>query len=159
MLNLIATTPMTLYTVVRDIAVPKRFPEINRTRLHMSSDRILTILALLAAIIAVVPAAAMAPWALILVALGLISGFMNPEEDLLMRVGYFIVAAALPTVANSLDAIPVAGTYLNSILDNFAVAIAGIVIAQFIMAVKDRVMPADDSSSSAGAGGGGFSSE
>ena len=52
-----------------------------------------------------------------------------------------------------------AGTYLNSILDNFAVAIAGIVIAQFIMAVKDRVMPADDSSSSAGAGGGGFSSE
>ena len=72
----------------------------------MSSDRILTILALLAAIIAVVPAAAMAPWALILVALGLISGFMNPEEDLLMRVGYFIVAAALPTVANSLDAIP-----------------------------------------------------
>tara|TARA_B100000470_G_C19722326_1_gene360605 strand:+ start:478 stop:855 length:378 start_codon:yes stop_codon:yes gene_type:complete len=125
----------------------------------MSSDRILTILALLAAIIAVVPAAAMAPWALILVALGLISGFMNPEEDLLMRVGYFIVAAALPTVANSLDAIPVAGTYLNSILDNFAVAIAGIVIAQFIMAVKDRVMPADDSSSSAGAGGGGFSSE
>ena len=125
----------------------------------MSSDRILTILALLAAIIAVVPAAAMAPWALILVALGLISGFMNPEEDLLMRVGYFIVAAALPTVANSLDAIPVAGTYLNSILDNFAVAIAGIVIAQFIVAVKDRVMPADDSSSSAGAGGGGFSSE
>ena len=125
----------------------------------MSSDRILTILALLAAIIAVVPAAAMAPWALILVALGLISGFMNPEEDLLMRVGYFIVAAALPTVANSLDAIPVVGTYLNSILDNFAVAIAGIVIAQFIMAVKDRVMPADDASSSAGAGGGGFSSE
>ena len=125
----------------------------------MSSDRILTILALLAAIIAVVPAAAMAPWALILVALGLISGFMNPEEDLLMRVGYFIVAAALPTVANSLDAIPVAGTYLNSILDNFAVAIAGIGIAQFIMAVKDRVMPADDSSSSAGAGGGGYSSE
>ena len=125
----------------------------------MSSDRILMILMTAVAILAVipgVPAVAYAPLAL--VGLGLISGFMNPEDDLLTRLVLIVVAVALPTIANSLDAIPVVGVIVNSILDNVAVAIAGIVVANVLLQIYARLMPADDSGSSAG-GGGGYSSE
>ena len=81
----------------------------------MSSDRILMILMTAVAILAVVPAVPGGEYAaLILVGLGLISGFMNPEDDLLTRLAYIVVAVALPTVANSLDAIPVVGGFVNS---------------------------------------------
>jgi len=125
----------------------------------MSSDRILMILMTAVAILAVVPAVPGGEYAaLILVGLGLISGFMNPEDDLLTRLAMIVVAVALPTVANSLDAIPVVGGFVNSILDNVAVAIAGIVVANVLLQIYARLMPADDSGSSAG-GGGGYSSE
>ena len=125
----------------------------------MSSDRILMILMTAVAILAVVPAVPGGEYAaLILVGLGLISGFMNPEDDLLTRLVLIVVAVALPTVANSLDAIPVVGGFVNSILDNVAVAIAGIVVANVLLQIYARLMPADDSGSSAG-GGGGYSSE
>ena len=125
----------------------------------MSSDRILMILMTAVAILAVVPAVPGGEYAaLILVGLGLISGFMNPEDDLLTRLAMIVVAVALPTVANSLDAIPVVGGFVNSILDNVAVAIAGIVVANMLLQIYARLMPADDSGSSAG-GGGGYSSE
>ena len=127
----------------------------------MSSDRILMILMTVVAVLAVipgVPAGAYAPLAL--VGLGLISGFMNPEDDLLTRLALIVVAVALPTVANSLDAIPVVGGFVNSILDNVAVAIAGIVVANVLLQIYGRLMPADDSSASSSAGdGGGYSSE
>jgi hypothetical protein len=111
------------------------------------------------AILAVVPAVPGGEYAaLILVGLGLISGFMNPEDDLLTRLALIVVAVALPTVANSLDAIPMVGGFVNSILDNVAVAIAGIVVANFLLQIYARLMPADDSGSSAGDGGG-YSSE
>ena len=125
----------------------------------MSSDRILMILMTAVAILAVipgVPAVAFAPLAL--VGLGLISGFMNPEDDLLTRLAMIVVAVALPTVANSLDAIPVVGGFVNSILDNVAVGIAGVVVANMLLQIYARLMPADDSGSSAGEGGG-YSSE
>ena len=127
----------------------------------MSSDRILMILMTAVAILAVVPAVPGGEYAaLILVGLGLISGFMNPEDDLLTRLAMIVVAVALPTVANSLDAIPVVGGFVNSILDNVAVAIAGIVVANVLLQIYGRLMPADDSSASSSAGdGGGFSSE
>ncbi len=127
----------------------------------MSSDRILMILMTAVAILAVVPAVPGGEYAaLILVGLGLISGFMNPEDDLLTRLAMIVVAVALPTVANSLDAIPVVGGFVNSILDNVAVAIAGIVVANVLLQIYGRLMPADDSSASSSAGdGGGYSSE
>ncbi len=125
----------------------------------MSSDRILMILMTAVAILAVVPAVPGGEYAaLILVGLGLISGFMNPEDDLLTRLVLIVVAVALPTIANSLDAIPVVGGFVNSILDNVAVGIAGIVVANVLLQIYARLMPADDSGSSAG-GGGGYSSE
>ena len=125
----------------------------------MSSDRILMILMTAVAILAVipgVPAVAFAPLAL--VGLGLLSRFMNPEDDLLTRLAYIVVAVALPTVADSLDAIPMVGGFVNSILDNVAVGIAGGVVANMLLQIYARLMPADDSGSSAG-GGGGYSSE
>jgi|TARA_B100001146_G_scaffold203487_1_gene196115 hypothetical protein len=79
---------------------------------------------------------------LILVALGLIGGFMNPLEDVGTRVAYYVLAAALPTIANSLDAIPVLGGYANSILDNVAITIAGIALANFLLALYNNTMAA-----------------
>ena len=80
--------------------------------------------------------------ALILLALGLIGGFMNPLEDVGTRVAYYVLAFTLPTIANSLDAIPVLGGYANSILDNVAITIAGIALANFLLALYNNTMAA-----------------
>ena len=108
----------------------------------MSADRILTAVGLLAAVVAVfVP---LEWWGLILLAVGLVSGFMSPSEDMLTRIGYTVAAVALPTLANSLDAIPVAGVHLNGIIDNFAIVIGGIVIANFVLVLFARLMDSGD---------------
>ena len=78
--------------------------------------------------------------ALMLVVLGLVSGFMNPTADMAGSMASAIAAVAMPTVANQLDAIPAIGAPLNSIIDNIAVMIAGMVVANFLLAVKDSVM-------------------
>ena len=124
----------------------------------MSSDRILMILMTLAAILAAIPQVPFGYWPLVLVVIGLVAGFMSPEDDLLTRIGMIVVAVALPTVADSLDAIMVVCPFVNSVLDSIAVGIAGMVIANVLLQIKERLMPADDSGSSAG-GGGGYSSE
>ena len=82
--------------------------------------------------------------ALILLALGLIGGFMNPLEDAATRVAYYVLAAALPTIANTLDVIPAVGGYLNAILDNIAITLAGIAIANFVLALSNNLMAAGD---------------
>ena len=106
----------------------------------MNADKILTIVSLLVAILAVF--VALDYWALILVLLGLLSGFMNSESDPVQRMVLLVAAIGLPVAANQLDAIPVIGGYVNSIIDNIAIAISGMVIANFIMAMVDRVKPA-----------------
>ncbi len=78
---------------------------------------------------------------LALVVLGLVYGFMNPSADILERTAFLLIAFAAPTVANQLDYIPVAGTYLNSMISHLAVAVAGMWIANFILAVYARVKP------------------
>ena len=47
-------------------------------------------------------------------------------------------------IANQQDGIPVVGGHVNSIIDNIAIAISGMVIANFIMAIADLVKPAID---------------
>ena len=79
---------------------------------------------------------------LILVVLRLIAGFMNPIEDVATRVAYYVLALALPTIANSLDAIPAIGMYLNGILDNVAITSAGIARANFLLALYNNAMAA-----------------
>ena len=107
----------------------------------MSTDRILTAIGVLLAIVAAF--VALEWWALILVLLGLLSGFLSPLTDMAARTGYTVAALALPTIADALDAIPMAGSYLNAIIDNLAVVIAGIVIANFLLVIVSRLMESD----------------
>ena len=80
--------------------------------------------------------------ALALVGLGLVTGFMSPSSDMGERTGMLLIAVALPAVANQLDAIPAVGMYLNSILDNVAVGVAGMYLANFTIALVGRIKPA-----------------
>ena len=94
------------------------------------------------AVIATFAPDSFAYFALVLVVLGLISGFMNPIGDVATRVAYYVLAAALPTIADRLDVIPAIGGYLNGILDNFAVVIAGVAIANVCVVVYNSLMAA-----------------
>ena len=97
-----------------------------------------------AAVIATFAPDSFAYFALVLVALGLVSGFMNPIADVATRVAYYVLAFALPTIADSLDAIPAIGSYVNGILDNLAVVIAGVAVAQVLLLVVNQLKAAGD---------------
>ncbi|MBT5684118.1 MAG: hypothetical protein HOI74_18300 [Gammaproteobacteria bacterium] len=109
----------------------------------MNSNQILLILSIVAALGASVVPDVMPYWPLALIVLGLVNGFMNPMADAATRVAYTVAAIAIPTLADGLDAIPVAGAYLNSIIDNLMVAVAGAVIANFILVVINQVKGSD----------------
>jgi hypothetical protein len=113
----------------------------------MSMNRILAILGLLGAVVAVF--VALQWWALILVALGLLSGFMGPLSDMASRTAYTVAAVAMPMIADTLDAIPVVGGYLNGIIDNIAVFLAGIVIANFLLVIASQILGSESDSASA----------
>lgn len=104
----------------------------------------ITILGILVAILAVFVEQVGAHAGLALVVLGLISGIMNPVADMAGRMAYTVAAVAMPTVANSMDAIPAVGAPLNAIIDNIAVMLAGMVVANFLLAVKDSAMGSND---------------
>lgn len=110
----------------------------------MNANQMITILGILVAILAVFVEQVGAHAGLVLVILGLISGFMNPIADAAGRMAYTVAAVAMPTVANSMDAIPAVGAPLNAIIDNIAVMLAGMVVANFLLAVKDSAMGSND---------------
>ena len=83
-------------------------------------------------------------YGLVLVLIGLVGGFMAPIEDVATRVAYYVLAVALPGIADNLDVIPAVGTYLNGFLDNLAVVIAGTAIANFCVAVFKGLTAAGD---------------
>ena len=89
----------------------------------------------LVAVIAAVAPDVFAYFPLVLVLLGLVAGFMRPIEDVPTRVLYYVLAAALPGIAANLDAVPGIGAYANSFLDQLAVVVAGVAIANFIVAM------------------------
>ena len=107
------------------------------------NERVLTIVSVAAAVLAVF--VALEWWALILLALGLLAGFMNPEGDPVQRMVILVAALGLPHVADSLDVIPQIGGHINSIIDNVAAVLAGTAVANFLMALKDRLMPPSSS--------------
>jgi hypothetical protein len=99
--------------------------------------------------VVVAVAAAFAPdvfgyYALVLVVLGLAMGFTNPIEDVATRVAMYVLAVYLPTIADNLDVIPVAGEYVNGILSQFAVVIAGVAIMQVCLVLYKGLMAAGD---------------
>jgi hypothetical protein len=110
----------------------------------MNANQMITILGILVAILAVFVEQVGAHAGLVLVVLGLISGFMSPVADMVGRMAYTVAAVAMPTVANSMDAIPAVGAPLNAIIDNIAVMLAGMVVANFLLAVKDSAMGSND---------------
>ena len=59
-------------------------------------------------------------------------------------MAFTVAAVAMPVVANSLDVIPGVGVHLNAIIDNIAIMLAGIVIANFLLAVKDSILPSSN---------------
>ena len=81
-------------------------------------------------------------FALVLVALGLVSGFMNPIADVGTRVAYYVLAVALPGIAEHLNAIPVAGEIVGGILTNFAGVIAGAAAAQVLLQLMKQLKEA-----------------
>ena len=82
-------------------------------------------------------------WPLALIALGLVGGFMNPMADAATRMAYTVAAVAIPTIANGLDAIPVVGMPLNTMIDNVMVSVGGMVIANFILVLVNQVKGSD----------------
>ena len=83
-------------------------------------------------------------YALVLVVLGLVMGFTNPIEDVATRVAMYVLAVLLPTIADNLDVFGVAGEYLNGILSQFAVVIAGVAIMQVCLVLYKGLMAAGD---------------
>ena len=85
-------------------------------------------------------------YALVLLVLGLAMGFTNPIEDVATRVAMYVLAVLLPRIADNLDVFGVAGEYLNGILSQFAVVIAGVAIVNFGRVLKDGLMAAGNES-------------
>jgi hypothetical protein len=109
----------------------------------MSSNQILLILSIVVALAATVVPDVIPYWPLALIALGLVNGFMNPLADAATRMAYTVAAIAIPTLANGLEAIPVAGAFLNTMIDNIMVSVAGLVIANFILVLINQVKGSD----------------
>ena len=107
----------------------------------MSFNQIMPALGILVAIIsAFVP---LEWWPLILVLIGLVHGFGGQEKDPVIVVSVVLAAFAFPTIADNLNAIPMIGAYLNTIIDQFAIAIGGYAIALLALDLKNRIMPAE----------------
>ena len=109
----------------------------------MNSNQILVCLSIVVALAATIVPDVMPYWPLALIALGLVSGVMNPLADATMRMAYTVAAIAIPTIADGLDAIPAVGIHLNAMIDNFMVAVGGMVIANFILVIIDQVKGSD----------------
>ena len=109
----------------------------------MNSNQIITSLSIVAALAATIVPDVMPYWPLALIALGLVGGFMNPMADAATRMAYTVSAVAIPTIANGLDAIPVVGMPLNTMIDNVMVSVGGMVIANFILVLVNQVKGSD----------------
>ena len=101
----------------------------------MSAVKILRILALVVAVVAAfigIPFVAVA-----LVVLGFVAGIMGVEEE--RRMTFLVMAVALATMTGALGAIPMAGQYLTSILENVSVAVSAGAVAVILTMIYERV--------------------
>ena len=94
-------------------------------------------------------------YALVLMLLGLVSGFMYPIEDVTTRIAYYVLAVLLPGIADAggeravpndgaLMDIPFLGEILHGFLTNIAIVIAGVAIASVLLAVINGLTAAGD---------------
>jgi hypothetical protein len=82
------------------------------------------------------------PLGAVALVVGLIWGVMSPSDDVATRTAFYVLAFALPTIADSLLVIPVVGVHADGFLDSFAVVIAGVAVANVFMQLKDKLMAA-----------------
>ena len=110
--------------------------------------------------VVVVLAAVLAPdmfgyYALTLMVLGLVSGFMYPVADVTTRIAMYVLAVFLPIIADAggergtpddgaLLQIPVVGEYLVGFLVNITAAIAGVAIACVLLSLYNGLTAAGD---------------
>ena len=107
----------------------------------MSFNRIFPALAILVAIISAF--VALAWWPLILLVMGLVFGFVVQQKDQTQVLTVIVLAVALPTIADSLNAIPMIGAHLDTIFTHLAILIGGHAIANLVLGLKDMIMPAE----------------
>ena len=107
----------------------------------MSFNRIFPALAILVAIISAF--VALEWWPLILLIMGLVFGFVVQEKDQIQVLTIIVLAVALPTIADSLNAIPMIGAHLDTIFTHLAILICGNAIANLVLGLKDMIMPAE----------------
>ena len=103
----------------------------------MNIDRIAPALAVLISLIALF--APMEYWALLLLLIGLVHGFMSPVSEHSTQAMVYAAVIAVPIMGNSAEAIPEIGSYANGLLDNIALAISGYAISTLTMDIKRRV--------------------
>lgn len=114
----------------------------------MKEERIyliaLIVLAVLASIKQVPVDAAI--WGGLLAIVGIIGGVMISYPEVTQRLLIYVVAAALPMIDNTLDAVWVVGPWLNMLLDNLALGIQGLAVGMFAMAMVGRLQGSSASS-------------
>ena len=120
----------------------------------MNLERILLIVVVAVAVLAAIPQVPVdaSIWGLILVLAGLVAGVMNSNDDASERLLVYVIAVALPTIAGSLDSIPVVGPWVGAVLGSVATGLQGLAVGLFLMALKNRLMPAASSSSGSSLG-------
>lgn len=105
----------------------------------MNLDKGLIIAIILLAVVGAFVAIPYASLGILLI--GLVSGTTSPLTDLSDRAGYLLFAFAGPAVADSLQAIPVAGAPLDTIVGSVAIGAGGIWLASMTRAVVNRIKP------------------
>lgn len=106
----------------------------------MSSERILFAALVVVAILGAIPQLANPVWLTILVLLGLVGGGMAATPEPSERVLVYVLAGSLPYFSDHLDHIPAVGAWLNVVLDNLAVGIAGIAVTFLAKAIYGRIV-------------------
>ena len=119
------------------------------------SQKVLWWIAVAAVALAVLLPDAFGYYGLVLVGLGILSGFMYPIEDVTTRIAYYVLAVFLPGIADAggergvpddgvlLD-IPFLGGFVHGFLTNFALVIAGVAIMSVLQAVWNGLTAAGD---------------
>ena len=119
------------------------------------SQKVLSWIAVAAVALAVLLPDVFGYYGLVLVGLGILSGFMYPIEDVTTRIAMYVLAVFLPMIADAggeravpndgaLMDIPFVGEILHGFLTNIALVIAGVAIASVLLAVYNGLTAAGD---------------
>ena len=119
------------------------------------SQKVLSWIAVAAVALAVLLPDVFGYYGLVLVGLGILSGFMYPIEDVTTRIAYYVLAVFLPIIADAggergtpddgaLLQIPVVGEYLVGFLVNITAVIAGVAIACVLLSLYNGLTAAGD---------------